>query len=128
MNIPVLIVACIMAAAVVAHVFGGTGDTARLAPDDASAELIRYWVQAMCAFQMLSVDLLVVALLLYGIALWDFGAIEELILKAIIGLFCLWGIVWIVQIRWLKRVDAGLFRLPHWMVWFACAGILCFGL
>lgn len=36
MNIPVLIVACIMAIAVVAHVFGGTRETARIAPDSSA--------------------------------------------------------------------------------------------
>ena len=128
MNIPVLIVASIMAIAVVAHVFGGTRETARIAPDPSAPNLTRHWVQAMGAFQMLSVDLLAVSLLLFGVALWDLGPAEDLIIKGLIVLFCLWGIVWFVQVRWLKRTGAGILQLPHWVIWFFCAGLLFFGL
>lgn len=128
MNIPVLIVACVMALVVLAHVIGGTRETARIAPQGAAPEMTRHWVQAMCAFQMLSVDLLAVTGLLFGVALWDLGPAEPLILKGLIALFVLWALVWVVQMRWLNRVDAGLFRLPHWIVWLACAGVLSFGL
>jgi hypothetical protein len=128
MNIPVLIVACIMAIAVVAHVFGGTRETARIAPDPSAQSLTRHWVQAMGAFQMLSVDLLAITLLLFGVALWDLGPAEDLILKGLIALFCSWGIVWFVQVQWLKRTGAGILQLPHWVIWFICAGLLFFGL
>lgn len=128
MNIPALIVACIMAIAVIAHVFGGTRETARIAPDPAASDLMRHWVQAMGAFQMLSVDLLVVSLLLFGVALWDLGQAEDLIIKGLIVLFCLWGTVWFIQVQWLKRSGAGLLQLPHWMICFGCAGLLLLGL
>ncbi|MEP1766762.1 MAG: hypothetical protein ABJJ53_09015 [Sulfitobacter sp.] len=128
MNTPVLIVAGIMVLVVVAHVFGGTRETARIAPNPSSTTLTRHWVQAMGAFQMLSVDLLAVTLLLFGVALWDLGPAEDLILKGLIALFCLWGIVWLAQVQWLKRTGAGPLQLPHWMVWFVCAGLLCVGL
>lgn len=128
MNVPVLIVACIMALAVVAHVFGGTRETAHLVPDPSAPKLTRSWVQAMGAWQMLSVDLLAVALLLFGVALWDLGAAEDLILKGLIALFCLWGIVWFAQVHWLKRTSAGILQLPHWVIWFGCAGLLSLGL
>ena len=72
MNIPVLIVACITFLAFVAHVLGGTKETAAIEPDRAQPTLTKHWVQAMCAFQMLSVDLLVVAGALFAIALKDF--------------------------------------------------------
>lgn len=128
MNIPVLIVAVIMAVAVVAHIFGGTRETVRIAPDPAATDLTRHWVQAMCAFQMLSVDLLAVSLLLFGVALWDLGPAEDLLIKGLIALFGLWGLVWFVQVHWLKRSGAGVLQLPHWVIWFFCAGLLLFGL
>ncbi|MEO9822487.1 MAG: hypothetical protein ABJ370_04725 [Paracoccaceae bacterium] len=128
MNIPVLIVACIMAIAVVAHVFGGTRETARIEPNLSAQKLTRHWVQAMGVFQMLSVDLLAVALLLFAVALWDLGPAEDLILKGLIALFCCWGLVWVVQVQWLKRTGAGILQLPHWVIWFICAGLLFFGL
>jgi hypothetical protein len=92
-------VACIKAIAVVAHVFGGTRETARIAPAPSDHTLTCTWVQAMGAFQMLSVDPLAIAFLLFGVALWDLGSAEDLILKGLIALFCVWGIVWFAQVQ-----------------------------
>lgn len=128
MNIPVLIVACVTLLAFVAHVFGGTRETAAIAPQESDAKLSAHWVQAMCAFQMLSVDLLAVALLVLGIALADLGPAERPMLIGLIALYGGWGLVWIAQVTWLKRPNVGLLRLPHWVVWFACAGLLVWGL
>lgn len=87
-----------------------------------------HWVQAMCAFQMLSVDLLAVTVLLFAIALGDLGPVERPILIGLIVLYASWGLVWMVQVKWLNRPQMGLFRLPHWVVWFACAVVLFWGL
>lgn len=51
------------------HVIGGTRQTAGIAPE--KDELTASWGQAMCAFQMLAVDLLAVALLLGAVLIWD---------------------------------------------------------
>lgn len=128
MNVPVLIVACIMLLAFVAHVFGGTRQTASIEPSDEDSQLSANWVQSMCAFQMLSVDLLAVGSLLFAVAVSDLGAVEPIVIQLAIGLFLLWGIVWIVQVVWLKKPNVGLIRLPHWVVWFACAALLVWGL
>ena len=125
MNIPVLIVAIVMLIAVVAHVFGGTRETAAIAPED--DKLTASWVQAMCAFQMLAVDLLAVAALLFAILFWDLGAVEPILLRLLSLLFLLWGIVWVAQVLWLRRPSASLLRLPHWVIWFVCAGLLYVG-
>ena len=127
MNIPVLIVACITLLAVIAHVIGGTRETAAIAPDPKDSKLTAHWVQAMCAFQMLAVDLLVVAVALFAIALKDFGEMESVAIQFFSGLFFLWGVVWVVQVVWLKREAVGLMRLPHWIVWFVCSGVLLLG-
>ena len=125
MNIPVLIVAIVMLIAVVAHVFGGTRETASIAPED--DKLTASWVQAMCAFQMLAIDLLAVAALLFAILFWDLGAVEPILLRLLSLLFLLWGIVWVAQVLWLRRPSASLLRLPHWVIWFVCAGLLYIG-
>lgn len=127
MNIPVLIVACIMALAVVAHTFGGTKQTAAIDPGSDDPQATAFWVQAMCAFQMLAVDLLAVTILLFAVVFGDLGAIERPILLAASLLFFLWGAVWVVQVRWLKRPAAGLLRLPHWAIWFLCSALLYAG-
>ncbi len=85
MNVPILIVACISTLAVLGHVFGGTRDTASLAPSKDDKKLTRNWKQAMGAFQMLAVDLLLVTITLF-----------------LSLMFFLWGIVWLIQMFWLK--------------------------
>jgi len=124
MDIPVLIVASVCLLAVIAHVFGGTRETAAIRPSSDDAKLTVHWVQAMCAFQMLAVDLLLVCLLLFAIAVYDLGPHESTLLLLLSILFLLWGLVWVIQVAWLKRDARYLLRLPHWLVWFVCAGIL----
>lgn len=87
MNILVLIVAILLAFAVVAHVISGTRQTADIAPE--KGQLTASWVQAMCAFQMLVIDLLTVALLLGAVLIWDMGPEEQVILRLLSLLFLL---------------------------------------
>lgn len=127
MNIPVLIVAVITALAVVAHVIGGTRETASLAPDPQDSKTSANWVQAMCAFQMLSVDLAVVTGLLFTIALSDVLPSERLWSLGLSLLFLAWGVAWVVQMLAVQRQGVRLLRLPHFLVWFVCAGLLYVG-
>lgn len=127
MNIPVLIVACITALALGAHVFVGTRETVAIAPPEGDRKRTGHWVQAMCAFQMLSVDLLLVTVALFAVAIMDFGALERSIILLFGLLYVLWGAAWVVQMQWLKAHGIRLFRLPQWLVWFACAGLLFVG-
>ena len=127
MEIPELIVACVSLLAVVAHVLGGTRETAAIRPSGHDEKLTAHWIQAMCAFQMLSVDLLAVSLLLFAIAFWDLGPSEETYVLLLSLLFFLWGTVWAFQAWWIKKTPQYLFRLPHWVVWFACSGLLYWG-
>lgn len=128
MEIPELIVACVCLVAVIAHVVGGTRETAALRPAESDARLTAHWVQAMCAFQMLAVDLLMVSLVLFAIAFYDLGANESTYVLLLSILFFLWGLVWVIQVVWLKKEARYLFRLPHWLVWFICSGILYWGI
>ena len=127
MNVPVLIVAIIMVFVVAAHVLGGTRETAAIAPDPADTKRTTHWIQAMAAFQMLSIDLLAMTAALFAIALADLGPYEPQITRGLAGIFALWGIVWIAQILWSAKSTAILFRLPHWIVWFVCAALLLWG-
>ncbi|WP_108881997.1 hypothetical protein [Anderseniella sp. Alg231-50] len=127
MNVLILTVACITLLALVAHVFAGTKETATIAPASQDEDLTANWVQAMCAFQMLTVDLLVVAVALFAVAFSDLGQLERPIVLSLSLLFFLWGLVWVIQLKFLNRRAAGLLRLPHWMVWFLCSGLLYLG-
>lgn len=127
MNIWVLSVACITLIAFIAHVFVGTKETATIAPTSQDKSLTANWVQAMCAFQMLSVDLLAVAAALFAVAFFDFGPAERPIVLLLCLLFFLWGLVWVIQLLWIKSPAATLLRLPHWVIWFFCSGLLYLG-
>ncbi|GGX52297.1 hypothetical protein GCM10007385_21210 [Tateyamaria omphalii] len=127
MNIWVFIVACITLSAFLAHVVIGTKETATLEPVSTDGQRTTHWVQAMCAFQMLSVDLLVVAAALFGIAFLDLGPLARPVILLFGLLFFLWGVVWLIQMKVLHRTATGLWRLPHWFVWFVCSGLLLLG-
>ena len=127
MNIWVFLVACITLAAFLAHDLIGTKETATIAPPPSDAPRSTNWVQARCAFQMLSVDLLVVAVALFGLAFLDLGPVARPATLFFAGLFFLWGLVWVVQMKWLNHPAVSLWRLPHWLIWFFCSALLCLG-
>ena len=127
MNIPVLIVAVIMIMALIGHITIGTRETATLEPVGQRGKIMANWVQTMCAFQMLSVDLLILIGLLFTIAIADVIPNEPLFILALAGYFALQGVLWLAHILWFKRDGATLRSLPHWAVWFVCAGLLYAG-
>jgi len=113
MNIPVLIVACFSLLAVLAHIIVGTKETASIAPDGNKMLLTRSWKQAMFAFQMLSIDLIVVTTALFTLSLTDFLSFEYELTLFLSLLYLLWGIVWLVQLVWLKSNAETFMFLPQ---------------
>ncbi|MEE9319555.1 MAG: hypothetical protein V3U76_03835 [Granulosicoccus sp.] len=127
MNIPVVVAACISTLALVAHIFIGTKETAAIAPTDGNKKLELHWKQSMCAFQMLSVDLLLVTIVLFVIGLTDLVSIEPELTLLLSLVFLLWGIVWFIQLLWLKSKPVTYLVLAQWAVWLLCAGLLYWG-
>lgn len=127
MNIPVLVVAVIMAVALVGHISIGTKETAALEPRGASGKPMANWVQTMSAFQMLSVDLALLVGLLLTLGIWDVIPNERVFVLGLAAYFAVQGALWLGHILWLKREGATLRSLPHWAVWFLCAGLLLLG-
>jgi len=127
MNIPILIVACFTLFAVFAHVIGGTKETASITPNGSNEKLTRAWKQSMCAFQMLAIDLLLVTVALFTLALTDIIPFKHEITLLLSLLYFLWGIVWLVQLFWLKSKRQTYFYLPQWLFWFIGAGLLYYG-
>ena len=127
MNIQVLIVACITLLAFIAHVIGGTKENASLVPKAGDFKLVTSWKQSMCAFQMLSVDLLAVSVTLFTVPLTDLIPVEKEVTLFLSFLFLLWGIVWLMQLAWLKSNRKSYLYLPQWVFWFACSGLLYWG-
>lgn len=127
MNIPVLIVAIVMTFAILGHVIIGTRETATLEPKAARGKLMANWVQTMCAFQMLTLDLIVVTAVLYVIALRDVLPAEPQITLGLAAYFALHGLLWLGQVLWFARPGATILTLPHWAVWLALAVLLWVG-
>ena len=127
MNTPVFTVACVSSLAVIAHVFGGTAETASISPDRNDEKLTRSWKQSMCAFQMLAIDLLAVTVTLFTISLTDIIAFEYELTLFLSLIFFLWGVVWLVQLYWLRSKAKTYMILPQWVLWFVCSGLLYWG-
>ena len=127
MNIPVLIVACVMLLALIAHIVGGTKETSSISPDKKNEKLTLNWKQAMCAFQMLSIDLFVVMVVLFIISLTEIIPFEYELTIILSAVFLMWGIVWLVQLLWLKSKRKEYFLLPQWIIWFVCSSLLYWG-
>jgi hypothetical protein len=127
MNIPVLIVASFSLLAVIAHIFGGTKETASISPNESDIKLTRSWKQAMCAFQMLAIDLIAVTIAMFTISLTEIIPFEYELTLFLSLLYFLWGVVWLVQLAWLKSSAKTFMYLPQWIFWFAGSGLLYIG-
>jgi len=87
----------------------------------------RIWTQSICAFQMLGIDLLLMAIVLYLLAATDVIAHKQTIALVCSGVFLLWGIVWFLQMAFLKRPVKEYLQLPHWAVWIVCSAFVFYG-
>ena len=96
MNIFLLVVAFFSLLAVIAHVFGGTKQTASIASDENNILLTRSWKQIMCAFQKLAIDLINVTIALFTISLTDLLSFEYELTLFLSLLYLLWGVVCLV--------------------------------
>jgi hypothetical protein len=127
MNIPVLIVASFSLLAVIAHIFGGTKETASISPNESDIKLTRSWKQAMCAFQMLAIDLIAVTIAMFTISLTEVIPFEYELTLFLSLLYFLWGVVWLIQLVWLKSNAKTFMYLPQWIFWFVGSGLLYIG-
>jgi hypothetical protein len=80
----------------------GTKETAAISPTNGNEKLIHHWKQSMCAFQMLTIDLLPVTIALFTISLTDVISFEYELTLFLSLVFLLWGLVWLIQLFWLK--------------------------
>ena len=107
MNYPITIAASLTLLAFAAHVTGGLRQTLSIAPSKFAGSHIerreldildRNWVQVMCAFQLISVDLLVLAGVLYLLAFTDTLSPKQPIALALAAIYFLWGCSWVLQL------------------------------
>jgi hypothetical protein len=132
MNYPIVIVGCLTVLALLAHLSGGIIQSLSVEPAKVSSHskdslLQRNWVQMMCAFQLVSIDLLVLSALLFTLAFTDVIAQKQLFGFALSGFYFLWGCVWLLQLAFLKQKTKEYFFLGHWVFWFVCSALIYWG-
>ena len=134
MNYPIALAGAIVFLAFLAHVFIGnreafsTRPKSALADDAKAAEIIdRHWVQSLCAFQLVSIDLFVMAVFLLLLGITDVLSPRRELALAASGFFALWGAIWLGQLLVLRRRIGDYLMLGQWACWFVCAGLLWWG-
>jgi hypothetical protein len=136
LNYPIAIAGCLTLLAFVAHITGGIKQSLSIAPAKIAGSqlergmldtLDRNWVQAMCAFQLVTIDLLALSAVLYLLAFTNVLAPKQSIAFAVAAVYFLWGCSWLVQLLALKRKPRDYLFLGHWAFWFLCAGLICWG-
>jgi hypothetical protein len=125
-NYPTLVAAAIVFLAFLAHTVIGNREALSTRParsaNDRTVE--RNWVQSMCAFQMISVDLLLTSLLLFVLGGTDWIPGERQLTLGASWLFALWAAVWLLQLALLRRGREDYLLLGQWVAWCLCSGLL----
>ena len=135
MNYQLAAVGGLTVLALFAHVFGGIRQSlsvapAKLADRDKLANfeaLDRNWVQAMCAFQLVTITLLALSALLFILAVTDVFVQKRLIGFGLALFYFLWGCSWLAQLLALRRQAADYLRLGQWAFWFGCSALIYWG-
>lgn len=135
MNYQLATVGGLTALALFAHVFGGirqslSVEPAKLVGKDKPANfaaLDRNWVQSMCAFQLVTVDLLGLSALLFFLAFTDGFVHKQPIGFSLAAFYFLWGCAWLVQLFTLRRKAIDYLLLGHWSFWFGCSALIYWG-
>jgi magnesium-transporting ATPase (P-type) len=111
------------------HIVWGTLESlstspARLNFAPSSATQTR-WMQLMCAFQVLSIDLAASAALAFFLALTPWLEPRPLLAYMLSGWNALRALAWLVQLLALRRPLGDYARLPQWVFFSACC-VLCY--
>ena len=134
MSIPILIASAIMFLAFLAHTLVGNREALSTRPttpgDVASgnfAGVERNWVQSLCAFQMVTVDLFALSMLLFALGATDLIPAKREVALVVSIFLALWGVTWLVQLVMLGRRLRDYLLLSQWLFWFICSGLLYMG-
>ena len=127
MNLPIFLAGCFSLAALAAHSIIGTRESASLAPKGTSQELKTHWIQSMCAFQLVTIDLLAITIALFVIAVTDLIYFEKELSFIIAAIYAFWGMAWLIQLGFLKVTLKEYFKLPQWILFWVCSLLIFFG-
>lgn len=135
MNYQFAIVGVLTIFALFAHVLVGIRESLSVEPAKLAAKetlenfetLERNWVQAMCTFQLVTIDLLALSVLLFLLAFTDVFIQKQLVGFVLSTFYFLWGCSWLVQLFVFKRKASDYLLLGHWAFWFGCSGLIFWG-
>lgn len=134
MNYPIFIAGILILLAWFAHLFVGTKETLSTRPPSGAfnevtnaVQIERNWVQSLCAFQIVTVDLLFISVLLLVVGATHLIPNRGTIAMVAAGIVGLWGVSWLIQMLILRRPVVDYVKLPQWVLWFVCAGLLVWG-
>jgi hypothetical protein len=134
MNYPITTAGVIVLLAFFAHTFVGSREALSTRPRRVSAEsgvdattIERNWVQSLCAFQLVTIDLFVFSVLLLVLGTTDLLPARREVALVAAGFFMLWGAAWLTQLLVLRRGLKDYLLLGQWAFWFVCAGLLVWG-
>lgn len=151
MNLPFLAVALLMTLAALAHIIIGTRETLGLQPRpaehrtndgappasrsrthrhheaDRMEEARRHWTQALCVFQLVSVDLVLLATCAWLLALTDILPARRELAYLVAGWLGLWCLAWLAQLAAVKTSRRNYGQLGQWVLFLVCAGLMCWG-
>ena len=135
MNYQLAIVGGLTVLALFAHLFGGIRQMLSVEPAKltdkakfANFEVLdRNWVLSMCAFQLVTIDLLALSALLFFLAFTDVFLQKQLMGFALAGFYFLWGCAGLVQLFTLRRKAMDYLVLGQWVFWFGSSALIYWG-
>ena len=81
----------------------------------------------MCAFQLVTIDLLALSALLFFLAFTDVLVQKQLMGFALSAFYFLWGCAWFVQLFALRRPARDYLILGQWVFWFGSSALIFWG-
>lgn len=90
-------------------------------------EAQRHWTQALCVFQLVSVDLILLTLTVWLLALTDILPARQELACLIATWLGLWCLAWLVQLAAVKSTRKNYGLLGQWVLFLVCAGLMCWG-
>ena len=130
MNIPFAAAALLLAVAFFAHLFVGTRETLSQKPDEENTtqQGMRNWMQAVCAFQLVSIDLLLLAAIACLLAFTRvFDGMEAASARFVAVYLGLWCTVWLIQLKMAGARGKNYFLLGQWILFLLCALLMLWG-
>jgi len=137
MDLFYLVAGFLVALTFFAHIIFGTKESLNARPNDqqtadrvdvdSTSKKQQYWMQSMCAFQLVTVDLFIVGIILFAMGLTEVISFETELAYCLAVYFFLWAIAWLVQLSFLKKSNKQYYLLGQWAIFMLIGGLILGG-